>query len=133
MFIKGGVICRKFSALRHVWDNPGSYMSSFNNNCINSFHKIFLVYSSGEKLGEGNDYHFYRQDNNGYWSHKPGSTNVTNKDASNNLIKNPSIANRNYFNLNYNKNCFFLCINKSIGHSHSFSINHKKSFFNFNI
>jgi hypothetical protein len=42
------------------------------------------------------DFHFLRQDSNGYWSHKPGSTNVTNLDSDGNLIFNPELANYCY-------------------------------------
>ena len=46
------------------------------------------------------DYHWYRRDSNGYWSHKPGSTYATNLDNSNNVITNPETANRgNYTTL----------------------------------
>ena len=38
------------------------------------------------------DYHFVRQDSNGFWSHKPGSTPVENVDASGRLITNPETA-----------------------------------------
>ena len=48
--------------------------------------------------GEHKDYHFYRQDNDTYWSHKQGKGNVHRHDASNNLIHNPEIADRNYSN-----------------------------------
>jgi hypothetical protein len=44
----------------------------------------------------GVDYHWYRQDDNGLWSHKPGSTPVINVDASGKLITDPGAANRNY-------------------------------------
>jgi len=44
----------------------------------------------------GVDYHWYRQDDNGLWSSKPGSTPVNNVDASGNLITDPATANRNY-------------------------------------
>jgi hypothetical protein len=44
------------------------------------------------------------------WSHKPGSTNVTDKDASGNYIVNPLKANWNYGRLNYNKHCCFFVI-----------------------
>ena len=47
------------------------------------FYKIFLALDVGE------DYHWWRQDNNKYWSHKPGSTNVINLDASGNKIIEP--------------------------------------------
>ncbi len=38
----------------------------------------------------GIDFHWYRLDRNGMWSHKPGTTNVTNVDGSGNLIFNPN-------------------------------------------
>lgn len=47
------------------------------------------------------DYHWYRKDKNGYWSHKRGLTAISNKDASGNKIKNPKNANRNYSGCNY--------------------------------
>jgi hypothetical protein len=40
------------------------------------------------------DYHFYRLDSNGLWSHKPGGSPVTNRDASGNLISDPRTCNR---------------------------------------
>lgn len=42
------------------------------------------------------DYHFYRQDCDGSWSHKPGTNDATNEDASGNVILNPEDADRNY-------------------------------------
>lgn len=41
-----------------------------------------------------NDYHWYRRDSNGLWSHKPGQNLATNIDNSGNLITNPESANR---------------------------------------
>lgn len=35
------------------------------------------------------DYHWYRQDSDGYWSHKPGTTAVKRTDNSGNLILDP--------------------------------------------
>ena len=40
------------------------------------------------------DFHWYRQDKNGCWSHKPGSTAARNTDNSNNPILDPQTANR---------------------------------------
>ena len=64
------------------------------NDPINCTHyKIALVIDNkGDKL----DYHFYRQDNNGYWSHKTGHDPVSNVDASGKLITNPETCDRNY-------------------------------------
>ncbi|KAL0490940.1 insoluble matrix shell protein [Acrasis kona] len=38
------------------------------------------------------DFHWYRKDLEGYWSHKPGSTKVKDVDASQNKILNPDKA-----------------------------------------
>jgi len=40
------------------------------------------------------DYHWYRQDSDGYWTHKPGQTAATNLDNSGNIITNPETADR---------------------------------------
>jgi hypothetical protein len=40
------------------------------------------------------DFHWYRQDKTGCWSHKPGATAVVNTDNSNNPITDPQTANR---------------------------------------
>ena len=42
----------------------------------------------------GRDYHWYRQDANGMWTHKPGGTQATNLDNSSNPITNPETADR---------------------------------------
>ncbi|RWU07415.1 hypothetical protein [Pedobacter chitinilyticus] len=45
-------------------------------------------------VGPNWDFHWYRRDNNGMWSHKPGGTPVINYDQSGNLISDPRYANR---------------------------------------
>jgi hypothetical protein len=45
-------------------------------------------------VAPGYDYHWYRRDANGYWTHKPGGTNATNLDNAGNTIANPETANR---------------------------------------
>lgn len=92
-------------------DAPGSYISQFDNKCLPGFYKIFLA------LDIGNDYHWWRQDNNQYWSHKPGSTNVVNTDASGNLIKNPVISDRKFKRRNYATPCFFACVYSDLARS----------------
>jgi hypothetical protein len=42
---------------------------------------------------DGPDHHWYRLDNNGCWSHKPGQTQVRNADSSNQIIHDPRLAN----------------------------------------
>lgn len=50
----------------------------------------------------GVDYHWYRQDSNGTWSHKPGFCQVQVKDASGNPIVNPETADRDYSSMGVN-------------------------------
>ena len=95
--------CKSFKE-RLKKDSPGSYLEKFDNACIPGFYKIFLA------LDPGNDYHWYRQDSNQYWSHKPGESNVTNLDASSQKIKNPLLSNKKFKYRNYYKPCFFACI-----------------------
>ena len=92
-------------------DAPGSYLEKFDDSCLPGFYKIFLA------LDPKNDYHWWRQNKDSYWSHKPGSTNVVDVDASGNKIKNPVKANRNYTSLNYYKTCFFACVNSDLARS----------------
>ena len=47
-------------------------------------------------IAPGFDYHWYRQNSDGTWSHKQGHTNVTNVDASGDVIYNPQTCDRNY-------------------------------------
>lgn len=58
----------------------------------------------------GVDYHWYRLDDNGTWSHKPGNTNATNVDASGNPITNPETCNRDYGSVNYKDFCGYFYV-----------------------
>ncbi|WP_257996489.1 RHS repeat-associated core domain-containing protein [Akkermansia muciniphila] len=74
--------------------------------CSKGYHKVQLV------ISPGNDFHWYRQDRDGKWSHKRGWGPVQRLDASGNLITNPVTANRDYSGTggyNYNQNCGTLC------------------------
>lgn len=93
---------------RLVGDNPMLKVTNFPSKCPKGTSKIGLVVDADE------DYHFYRQDSNSLWSHKPGGTAVTNKDADGNLIYDPKLANRNYTKdgstLNYDVFCSYMCV-----------------------
>ena len=58
------------------------------NACPTLGHLVALV------IWPGVDFHWYRKGRNGWWSHKPGSTPVTNVDSSGNYIFDPRNANR---------------------------------------
>lgn len=53
--------------------------------------KIALV------VAPGYDYHWYRQDSDGRWTHKPGRTKATNLDNNNAVISNPETAARGVY------------------------------------
>ena len=53
--------------------------------------------------GKYKDYHFYRQDNDGFWSHKQGKDKIKRFDASFNIIRDPRNADRNYSRNDKNK------------------------------
>jgi hypothetical protein len=93
-------------------DIPSVYLTSFKQKCKKGFTKAFFAIDSNKNE---HDYHFYRQDTNKLWSHKPGTTNVINYDANYKIIKNPYTANRNYTSYNYDKPCFFFCVNHKFG------------------
>ena len=59
-----------------------------NNKCPREGHLVALV------IAPGIDFHWYRKGRNGYWSDKPGPTQVTNVDNSGVLIPDPRTANR---------------------------------------
>lgn len=73
--------------------------------------KIALV------IAPGYDYHWYRQDSDGKWSHKPGGTKATNLDNAAKIITNPETANRGP----YTSFCgyFFICSNLNQGQAHA--------------
>ncbi len=91
---------------RLMGDVPGIKISSFEQKCPKRMRKIALV------ADEDEDYHFYRQDSNGYWSHKPGATDVIRLDATKRPIYDPELASRYYPNsgLHYDQFCSYLCI-----------------------
>ncbi len=49
----------------------------------------------------GYDYHWYRQDSDGLWSHKRGGSPVTRIDSATRYIIDPELASRNYPDCNY--------------------------------
>lgn len=89
-------------------DVPDLKLTTFEKQCPKRSSKIALV------VDEDEDYHFYRQDSNGYWSHKPGATDVTHIDATGRPIYDPQLASRLYPNsgLHYDKFCSYLCAPK---------------------
>jgi hypothetical protein len=93
---------------RIMGDNPNIHFSTFPARCPKGSSKIALI------VDESDDYHFLRQDSNGYWSHKPGARPVTNIDASQHTITNPELADFDYTKagstLKYDIFCGYMCV-----------------------
>ena len=96
---------------RTMSDIPRAYATNFIQPCEPGFGKIAVV------VDEKNDFHYYRQDKNGWWSHKPGARHVTNKDATGARIWRPDLASRYYpkespndSGLNYASFCSYMCV-----------------------
>jgi len=91
---------------RVIGDIPGVSLTNFTDACPKNKYKIALV------TDEDQDYHFYRQDSNGYWSHKPGATDVIRTDATGRAIYDPALASRAYSSsgLDYDNFCGYMCV-----------------------
>lgn len=103
---KEGRTCKVVDRLMRE-DVPELTPSTFTRRCPVGKSKIALVVHPGE------DYHFYRQDDDGWWSHKDGSNKVKRYDAEGQPIWNPETAARDYRPkgsfLNYRDFCGFYC------------------------
>jgi len=74
-------------------------ISSGSDSCPDDMNRVYLV------IWPGTDYHWYRQDTDGRWSHKPGGTQATNRDSSGSLIYNPETADTG----RYTVHCGYMC------------------------
>ena len=95
-------------------DNPQIKKGQLIKKCPKNSYKGAMV------ADPGNTFHFYRQNKDGTWSHKPGTLPVTNVDADNLKIYTPFTANRDYTKpgdkdpINYTSFCGYYCIPNNI-------------------
>ena len=102
--------CSKLmEGLKH--DHPKMYISSFEEACETGYRKIYAATSDVDDDGN-NDFHFWRQDADGLWSHKPGSDHPLRVDGDNRIISNPHLSNREFANRSYVTSCGFFCIHR---------------------
>ncbi len=89
-------------------DMPSVKPTTFEARCPAGTSKIALA------VDARSDYHVWRQGPDGMWSHKPGATEVTDKDAFGKPIYDVALSSRNYnkkgSHLNYNRFCGYLCV-----------------------
>lgn len=97
---------------RLLGDMPSIRPSDFTSRCPNNFSKVAIAIDA-----KSADYHLWRQVKDGYYYHKPGSTDVVKVDANGRLIFRPDLASRNYTkkggHLNYNRFCGYFCVPRS--------------------
>lgn len=98
--------CKKFIE-NIISDYPGSTFHKTLPECRNCRRRIFLAL---DNTGPKKDYHFWRENSDGFWTHKPGSGPVLHTDGDGKKITNPLYSNRNFGNYNYNLACGFFCI-----------------------
>lgn len=115
---------------RTLKDNPKIYkINSIKDTCKPGFYKGAVV------VAPGRDYHYYRLNDDGLWSHKPGYKPTTIFDSNNNIIKDPKLAARDYGGtLNYKDFCSYTCIprnptKKNMAHR-NYSFDNKNPFTN---
>lgn len=87
-------------------DNPEiRQILNVNEECTEDEYKGAIVVAPGQ------DYHYYRLNDENQWTHKPGYKPSTMLDADNNIIKDPKYANRKYNDrLNYTEFCGYTCV-----------------------
>jgi len=90
--------------MRTLADNPEIKPTTFEQPCELDSYKGALV------VDPGNDYHYYRLNDEGYWTHKAGYKPSSAYDAKGKLIYNPQEASRNYGRLNYSDFCGYFCV-----------------------
>jgi hypothetical protein len=72
--------------------------------------KVAVVAAYDDNSNQFFDFHWYRQMYDGTWTHKPDSTEVSNKDASGKKITNPKKCNCKYEDTNYKYFCGYLYV-----------------------
>jgi len=91
-------------------DNPTIKKTQLTDSCSKGHYKGAMV------TDPGNTFHFYRQNKDGTWSHKPGTLPITREDANGLPIYSPFTANRDYSKpndkdpINYTGFCGYYCI-----------------------
>ncbi len=87
-------------------DNNALFKVKYGERCPRYYYKGALV------VDPKSTYHFYRQNPDGTWSHKPGIMPISNLDSDEKIIYAPHLAGRRYSNdnLNYSEFCNYYCI-----------------------
>ena len=88
---------------RVLCDNPDIKIIGENENCDDNYYKGAL------RINKGKMYHFYRQDEDGLWSHKDGGKKAIKTDIGGNIIEDPKRIKKS----EYKDFCNYYCIPKN--------------------
>lgn len=94
-------------------DNPAIFAVARAQPCPRNYYKGFLAV---DNTAADSDYHFWIQNADGEWSHKPGSSSVTALDFAQQPIDDPLLSDRG----RYNVPCAYFCV-PSNGFADTFS------------
>lgn len=89
-------------------DNPSIISSSYEEKCPKGYRKGYLAVDDSKDT----DYHFWRLDKTGLWSHKPGSTEASMKNYDGKIITAPHKSKRESSSHIYKKSCGYFCFKK---------------------
>jgi len=92
-------------------DNPSVIPSTFSGKCPPGYRKGYATVDTSDNP----DYHFYRLDDTGIWSHKPGSTKARMENFDGRLILRPDKAKRESNSHVYDKSCGYFCFDPTQG------------------
>ena len=85
-------------------DIPTAKVVKQHEKCDSGYYKIAYA------VDPGRTYHFYRQDEDGLWSHKDAWRAATRLDASGKVITDPATADRKYSHANLKNFCHYVCV-----------------------
>lgn len=92
-------------------DNPSVISSTFDKKCPKGYRKGYVAVDTSDNP----DYHFYRLDKDGTWSHKPGSTRARMENFDGKVILRPDKARRESESHYYDRSCGYFCFNPKEG------------------
>ena len=86
-------------------DNPSVFQISYEKPCPEGYRKGYLAVDDSNST----DYHFWRLDSSGLWSHKPGSTNARMENYDGKKILAPHKSRIESNSHVYDKSCGYFC------------------------
>lgn len=91
-----------------IQDHPNiKLQKSAKEPCPDGYYKVFLAL---DERASTQDFHFWRQECDGMWTHKPGPSCPSAEDGSNHPIFDPEKSDRHLGKYQYDKSCGYFCV-----------------------